>query len=78
MLPRARSRSVSSTARAISEAALNSPNIVLGTITLGGGEFEFIQTVKDREDIELIVVTHENRDDLPELLLKKIASLSER
>ena len=53
-------------------AALDSDNIVVGTITLGGGYF--IQAVKSREDINIIEVTKENRNDLPEIILKKILS----
>lgn len=47
--------------------ALDSSNIVIGTITLGGTEF--IQTVKMRDDIDLIEVTPENRDELPAIIL---------
>lgn len=46
--------------------ALNSPNLVIGTITLGGSGF--IQAVKQRSDIEIIEVTAENRDSLPEMI----------
>lgn len=49
--------------------ALDSPNIVIGTITFGGNEF--ISAVKEREDIEIIEVTPQNRDSLPELILQK-------
>lgn len=52
--------------------ALDSPNLVIGTITLGGGEF--IQSIKEREDIEIIEVTPENRDGLPDLIIQKINS----
>jgi nucleoside-triphosphatase len=58
------------------EAALNAldgPNIVAGTITLGGDDF--IQVIKKREDIEILEVTPYNRDSLPELILGKIAEL---
>ena len=55
-------------------AALDSTNIVIGTITFGGGEF--IQEVKEREDIEIVEVTENNRDSLPELILEKAASQS--
>lgn len=50
-----------------SRKALDSPNIVLGTITLGGTDY--IAEVKKRNDIEIIEVTPENRDQLPEQLL---------
>ena len=52
--------------------ALDSPNIVIGTITFGGTGF--IQEVKKRSDIEIIEVTPENRNSLPDMILKKIAS----
>jgi len=60
------------------EAALNaldSPNIVIGTITLGG--HDFIQSVKNRDDIEITEVTLRNRDSLPELILSKLPALTE-
>lgn len=50
--------------------ALDSPNIVIGTITLGGSDF--ILEVKRRTDIEIIDVTFENRDRLPEVIVKKV------
>lgn len=53
--------------------ALDSPNIVLGTITFGGDDF--IIKIKQRDDIEINEVTPENRDLLPGLLLGKIAYL---
>ena len=59
--------------RRAAAAALESPNIVIGTITLGGGDF--IQAVKNREDIEIIEVTAGNRDSLPGLILKKVDRL---
>jgi nucleoside-triphosphatase len=43
--------------------ALDSPNIVLGTITFGGDDF--ILGIKNREDIEITEVTPDNRDSLP-------------
>jgi nucleoside-triphosphatase len=58
------------------QAALNvlsSGNIVLGTITLGGGDF--IQGIKRRDDMEMIEVTEENRNRLPGEILKKIKDL---
>ena len=54
---------------------LDSPNIVIGTITLGGDDF--IQSVKNRDDIEITEVTLQNRDSLPDLILSKIKSLTE-
>lgn len=53
--------------------ALNSSNIVIGTITFGGTDF--ILEVKGRGDIEIIEVTPENRDALPGVILKKISDL---
>lgn len=52
-------------------AALGSPNIVVGTITLGGDDF--ITRIKSREDIEIHEVTQENRDSLPDLILERVA-----
>ncbi|MGE5237509.1 MAG: nucleoside-triphosphatase, partial [Chloroflexota bacterium] len=56
--------------------ALDSPNIVIGTITLGGGEF--ITRVRSREDVDLREVTLQNRDSLPDLILERIAGLLDR
>jgi nucleoside-triphosphatase len=53
--------------------ALDSSNIVVGTITLGGDDF--IQEIKNREDIEINEVTLDNRDSLPNLILRKISNL---
>ena len=53
--------------------ALDSPNIVIGTITLGGTDF--ILQVKERKDIEIIEVSLENRDVLPQILLQKVQQL---
>ncbi len=53
--------------------ALDSSNIVIGTITLGGDVF--IQGIKKRGDIEINEVTPENRDLLPGLILKKVSNL---
>ena len=54
----------------VARQALDSPCIVIGTITLGGSDF--ILEVKQRKDIEIIEVTPENRDHLPEVILQKI------
>ena len=54
-------------------AALDSPNIVVGTITLGGSEF--IQKIKGRKDIEMNEVIQDNRDLMPDLILKKVSVL---
>ncbi len=56
--------------------ALDSANIVLGTITLGGDEF--VIGIKNRVDIEIHEVTLENRDLLPELVLRKVCELLKR
>lgn len=55
--------------------ALDAPNIVVGTITFGGSGF--ISEVKERSDIEIIEVTTDNRDALPELILQKVSQLLE-
>jgi nucleoside-triphosphatase len=53
--------------------ALDSPNIVIGTITLGGDDF--IIQVKNRRDVEITEVTQDNRDLLPDIILEKVANL---
>ncbi len=53
--------------------ALDSPNIVVGTITFGGDDF--LLGIKKREDIEIHEVTLDNRDLLPDLIARKIAEL---
>jgi len=50
--------------------ALNAPNRIIGTITLGGSDF--IHNIKDREDVEILEVTLDNRDTLPGLILEEI------
>jgi nucleoside-triphosphatase len=55
--------------------ALDSPNIVVGTITYGGDDF--ILGIKERQDIEIHEVTPENRDSLPELILKEISLIQQ-
>lgn len=55
---------------AAAKQALDSPCIVIGTITLGGSDF--IQEVKQRDDIEIIEVTLENRDHLPKAIVEKV------
>jgi nucleoside-triphosphatase THEP1 len=52
---------------------LNSPNIVIGTITYGGDEF--ITSIKNRDDIEIYEVTLESRDILPDIILEKISKI---
>ena len=57
------------------ERALDSTNIVVGTITLGGNNF--IQGIKERNDIEIIEITADNRNTLPERILDIIRTLQE-
>ncbi len=52
--------------------AIDASNIVIGTITLGGDNF--IREIKKREDIEVSEVTVDNRNLLPEIILKKISN----
>lgn len=53
--------------------ALDSPNIIVGTITFGGDDF--IMQIKNRGDIEIHEVTEENRDSLPDLILENVERL---
>ena len=53
--------------------ALDSSNIVLGTITLGSDDF--IRAIKNRDDMDMHLVTQNNRDLLPALILAKISDL---
>ena len=55
------------------QKALDSPNIVVGTITLGGSEY--IHQVKARDDIEIIEITLANRDQVPQILLERVLAL---
>ena len=48
--------------------ALDSPNRTLGTIAVGGTDF--IQSIKERNDIRIYEVTLQNRDQLPDQLVK--------
>ena len=48
--------------------ALDSPNIVIGTITFGGSDA--IQQIKCRPDVVIFEVTLENRDVLPQQILE--------
>ena len=52
---------------------LDALNVVIGTITLGGGDF--IQKIKERDYIEIMEVTMENRNLLPEVILSKVQGL---
>jgi nucleoside-triphosphatase len=53
--------------------ALDSSNVVVGTITFGGDDF--ILGIKKRDDIEIHEVTLDNRDALPGTIIKKITEL---
>jgi nucleoside-triphosphatase len=55
---------------AAAKQALDSHFIVIGTITLGGSDF--ILEVKQRSDIEILEVTLENRDHLPDLIVQMV------
>jgi nucleoside-triphosphatase len=56
--------------------ALESSNIVVGTITFGGDAF--ISGIKSRKDLEIHEVSPENRDALPDLILGKISEIGRR
>lgn len=51
---------------------LDATNIVIGTITFGGDAF--ILEIKKREDMEINEVTEDNRDLLPDLILRQISN----
>lgn len=53
------------------QQVLDSKNIVIGTIALGGDNFIF--EVKGRPDMEIIKVEEDNRNFLPSLILEKIS-----
>ena len=50
--------------------ALDSDNIVIGTITLGGDDF--IRRIKERGGLELHEVTPDNRDSLLDVILRRL------
>jgi nucleoside-triphosphatase len=56
--------------------ALDAVNIVIGTIAFGGDEF--IQAVKQRDDIEITEVLLDNREDLPDLIVERISVIYSR
>ncbi len=62
----------SSRFRNVVEAALDSSNPVLGTVAVGGSEF--IRKIRTRPDIDLMEVTRENRDRLPEDLVARFTA----
>ncbi|MBN1522232.1 MAG: AAA family ATPase [Candidatus Aureabacteria bacterium] len=49
---------------------LDSSHPVIGTIAVGGTEF--IRKIKERDDIDIIEVTRENRNHLTEKILEKV------
>ncbi|MGD0283231.1 MAG: nucleoside-triphosphatase [Dissulfurispiraceae bacterium] len=53
--------------------ALNSSNIVIGTIASGGDDF--IMNVRSRDDVEIHEVTWNNRKLLPDFILNRISDL---
>ena len=53
--------------------ALDSKNVVLGTIAVGGDDF--IRGIKTRSDVKVYEVTLENRDRLPRELIDTIENL---
>lgn len=53
--------------------ALNASNVVIGTITFGGDQF--IMDIKKRNDIEIVNVTPDNRDSLPDIIIRKVKGL---
>lgn len=53
--------------------AINASNIVIGTITLGGDDF--IREIKERKDMEISEVTVDNRNLLPDIILRKISNI---
>jgi nucleoside-triphosphatase len=53
--------------------ALNASNIVIGTITFGGDDF--IRKAKERKDMEISEVTVDNRNLLPDIILRKVSNM---
>ena len=53
--------------------ALNASNIVIGTITFGGDDF--IRKAKKRKDMEISEVTVDNRNLLPDIILRKVSNI---
>lgn len=56
--------------------ALDSNKIVVGTVKEKGDEI--INRIKSRDDVELIKLTLENRDEIPALILEKIMKIHGR
>jgi nucleoside-triphosphatase THEP1 len=55
------------------EKVLESDASILATIPLRGGG-DFIDKIRLRKDVESVLVTRENRDELPEQLVAKLTS----
>ena len=55
--------------------ALDSGCIVIGTITLGGDDF--IHSIKEREDIDIMELSPDNRDLIPSVIIKKTGEIQE-
>ncbi len=55
---------------------LDSPNPLIGSIALRGGQF--IQQIKKRPDVEVILLSENNRDLLVELLTEKLNCMTQR
>jgi nucleoside-triphosphatase THEP1 len=55
------------------EKAFESDISILATIPLRGGD-DFIDKIRREKDVETILVTRENRDELPEQLVAKLTS----
>jgi len=53
--------------------AIDASNIVIGTITLGGDDF--IREIKKRGNVEICEVTEDNRNLLPDIILRKISNI---
>jgi len=60
--------------RSLVRAALNSDKQVLASISLKGNEF--IRKTKQRSDVHLLEVTHDNRNRLPEVIINGLQTLS--
>jgi nucleoside-triphosphatase len=59
--------------QAVVEKALNADNPVLGTVTLA--RHPFAQKIKTRDDVRIIEVTKENRDEVLKTLLKEFKKM---
>jgi nucleoside-triphosphatase len=59
--------------RQMVEQALISDRIVLATIALKGDRF--IEGIRQRDDVELVTLSRQNRDMLPDLIIPKIRKM---